>query len=121
MPTPEISIGPVHKDYLLVLAYMYMKNNQLEKAITIYQALRHLFPESEGMSFCLSYLYYQSQQYDTALFYADSHLSKKPSALGFLLKSQVLSKLGRHAEAKEAIRRFLSTHYAQHPTDGHPL
>lgn len=100
-------ISAKQKDYLSILAYIYLKNNQLEKAITVYKALWHLFPESESMAFSLSYLHLRTHQFESALFYADAYLDKCGTSLGYLLKGRALLKLGRNYEAKEAIRQFL--------------
>jgi outer membrane protein assembly factor BamD (BamD/ComL family) len=100
-------ISKKQKSYLLILAYIFLKNNKLEKAITIYKALWHLFPETDSIAFCLSYLYLSTGQYETALFYADAYLRHKNSRLGFLLKGQSLLMLGRHFEAKEAVNHYL--------------
>lgn len=107
MPTQHSSINEKHKDYLLIIAYIYLKNNQMEKAITIYKALWHLFPETEGITFCLSYLYLNTGQYENALFYCDIYLKNKDYGLGYFIKSQSLLMLGRNYEAKEAIRKYL--------------
>ena len=108
MSTPTPYIGSEHRDYLSILAYIYLKNNQLEKAITVYKALWHLYPESESMAFSLSYLYLRTRQFESALFYADAYLAKRRTSLGYLLKGQALLQLGRNYEAKEAIRHFLN-------------
>jgi tetratricopeptide (TPR) repeat protein len=108
MSSLNIYINEKHKDYLYILAYMYLKNNQMEKAITVYKALWHLFPESESPSFCLSYLHLHTRQFESALFYADTYLAKKNTPLGFLLKSQALFMLGRNFEAKKVITHFLN-------------
>lgn len=108
MPALHQSISEKQKNYLLILAYIYLKNNQLEKAITIYKALWHLFPETEGITFCLSYLYLNTGQYENALFFIDIYLENKNFDLGYLIKGQSLLKLGRNFEAKEAVRHYLS-------------
>lgn len=107
MPAKQSPISEKHKNYLLILAYIYLKNNQMKKAITIYKALLHLFPEAEGVTFCLSYLYLSTGQYENALFYADIYLGNKDYDLGYLIKGQSLLKLGRNYEAKEAVRKYL--------------
>ena len=107
-PPDNLPLTDEQKNYLLLLAYVYLKNNQLEKATTVYKALWYLYPESESITLCLSYLYLSTQQFETALFYADSYLEKKDSALAFLLRGQALMMLGRNFEAKEAIKKFLT-------------
>jgi tetratricopeptide (TPR) repeat protein len=101
------AIGENHKSYLLVLAYIYLRNNQMEKAITIYKALWHLFPESGGIAFCLSYLYLRTGQYETALSYAEIHIGNRNNPMGYLLKGLSLLKLGRRYEAQEAVQQYL--------------
>lgn len=101
-------LNETHKQYLLVLANIYLKNNQLEKVITIYKVLWHLYPDTETIAFCLGYLYLNTGQFDSALFYTDLYLTKKHSDLGFFLKSQILLKLDRPYEAKEAVSHFLT-------------
>lgn len=93
---------------MLILAYAYVQNNKLDKAITIYKALWTLFPESEKLAFCLSYLYFRTQQYETALYYIDTYLAKNSSGLAYLLKGKALLELGRKYEAKEAITHLLN-------------
>ena len=99
-----------HKDFLSILAYIYLKNNKLEKAITVYKALWHLFPESGKAALCLGYLYLATQQYETALFYAEAFLAgNQEIGLGHLLKGQALYKLGKNFEAKKAIQQFFAS------------
>ena len=106
MPAVNVYINEKHKDFLQILAYVYVQNNQFEKAITVYKALWSLFPESEKIAFCLSYLYLNTQQFETSLYYANAFLSKHSSDLGHLIMGQALIKLGRNHEAREAISRF---------------
>lgn len=107
MPSINIYVNEKQKDFLLILAYTYVQNNQFEKAITIYKALWTLFPDSEKLAFCLSYLYFRTQQFETALYYIDTYLAKNSSGLGYLLKGKALLELGRKYEAKEAITHLL--------------
>lgn len=102
------AISKKQKSYLLVLAYVYLRNNQMQKAIIIYKALWHLFPESEGIAFCLSYLYLSTGQYDTALSYAEAYIGNKNKGMGFLLKGLSLHRMGRRYEAQEAIKQYLN-------------
>lgn len=108
MASSKSYIQDHHKDYLSVLAYIYLENNQPEKAIKIYTALWYLFPESKEIAFYLSYLHLRIREYETALFYADQYLSRKKTALGSLLKGQALFKLDRPLEARDAIRNLLN-------------
>jgi tetratricopeptide (TPR) repeat protein len=107
MSSMKRCVNEKHKNYLFFLAYVYLNNSQPEKAIVIYKALWYLYPESENIAFCLGYLYFNTGQFDIALYYVDSYLNKKHSALGYFLKAQILLKLGRQPEAEEAIRQFL--------------
>jgi tetratricopeptide (TPR) repeat protein len=102
------AISKKQKSYLLVLAYVYLRNNQMQKAIIIYKALWHLFPENEGIGFCLSYLYLSTGQYDTALSYAEAYIGNKNNGMGFLLKGLSLHRMGRRYEAQEAMRQYLN-------------
>lgn len=110
MNPPERKIGDKHKQYLLALAHVYVKNSQSDKAIIIYEALWHIFSdtEKENIAFYLGYLYLKTQGFEKALFYTDTYLEKSSSSVGFLLKAQILFKLGREQEAKEATHRFLT-------------
>ncbi len=94
-----------------VLGYTYLKNNKLEKAATVYQALHHLFPDSDYFSLCLSYVYLQQKLYDKALHYANTHIRQKKRDIkyGYFLKSRALFSLGRRKEATEYARAFIRT------------
>ena len=107
MKSLEACINEKQKDFLQIMAYVYVQSNQFEKAITIYKALWSLFPDSEKLAFCLGYSYLRTEQFEKALFYVDTYLSRNSSDLGYLLKAKALSKLGRKHEAKEAIELFL--------------
>jgi tetratricopeptide (TPR) repeat protein len=109
MASPPPALGEKQKSYLLVLAHIYLRNNQMQKAITIYKALWHLFPENEGIAFCLSYLHLSTGQYDLALTYAEAYIGRKNSGLGFLLKGKSLLMLGRRYEAQEAVKQYLKS------------
>lgn len=108
MASSKSYIQDHHKDYLSVLAYIYLENNQPEKAIKIYTALFYLYPESREITFYLSYLHLRTREYETALFYADQYLSIKKTALGLILKGQALYNLERPMEAREAMRNLLN-------------
>jgi tetratricopeptide (TPR) repeat protein len=110
MNPSDRKLGDKHKKYLLGLAHVYVKNSQSEKAIIIYEALWHIFSdtEKENIAFCLGYLYLKIRRFEKALFYADTYLKKKSSSVGFLVKAQILFRLGREQEAKEATHRFLT-------------
>jgi tetratricopeptide (TPR) repeat protein len=102
-------INEKHKDFLSILAYIYLKNNKFEKAIAVYKALWHLFPDSDRLTLCLGYLYLATHQYETALFYAETFLADNQEiGLGHLLKGRALYKLGKHFEAQKAIQQFLA-------------
>jgi len=109
MNPSERNISDQHRQYLLALAYIYVKNSQSDKAIIIYEALWHVFPDTdtENIAFCLAYLHLKTQSFEKALTYAESYLEKNPSSTGFLLKAQILFNLGREQEAREATHRFL--------------
>jgi tetratricopeptide (TPR) repeat protein len=98
------------KNFLLLMGYNYIKSNKLEKAIVIYKAMYHLYPESDIFSFCLSYLYIQSKQYEKALFYAETYVSEKKGALrqGLFLKSKALFELGFIDEAHKSVKHYFS-------------
>lgn len=108
MASSNTYIQDHHKDYLSVLAFIYLENNQPEKAIKIYRALWYLFPESKEIAFYLSYLHLRTREYETALFYADQYLSRKKTALGLMLKGQALYNLDRPMEARDTIRNLLN-------------
>lgn len=105
---PHIHVSEKQKNFLQILAYMYVQNVQFDKAIIVYKALMELFPENDKITFCLSYLYLNTEQFDTALYYADTYLNRHPTGLGCLLKGKVLFKLGRNYEAKETISEFFN-------------
>jgi tetratricopeptide (TPR) repeat protein len=110
MNPSEHKLGDTHRQCLLALAHVYVKNSQSDKAIIIYEALWHIFPdtEKENIAFCLGYLYLKTRRFEKALFYTDTYLEKQSSSIGFLLKAQILFRLGRKQEAKEATGRFLT-------------
>ncbi len=107
MKSLENCINEKQKDFLQIMAFVYAQNDQFEKAIIIYKALWLLFPDSEKLAFCLGYSYLRIQQFEKALFYADTYLARNSSCLGYLLKAKALSELGRKHEAKEAIGLYL--------------
>jgi tetratricopeptide (TPR) repeat protein len=104
-------IGCRKKDFLTRLGYNYLKNNKFKEATVVYQALYHLFPESEHFSFCLSYLYFKQKQYEKALYYVEMYLvdRKGTQKLAYLIKSQVLFKLGRLNEAKKCAQAYITS------------
>ena len=105
-PAINIEVSQKQKDFLQILAHLYVQNDQFKKAIIVYKALRELFPKDGSLAFCLSYLYLKIEQFDTALFYANTYLKKQPTGLGYILKGKILFKLGRSYEAKETISQF---------------
>jgi tetratricopeptide (TPR) repeat protein len=102
-------IGCRQKDFIARLGYNYLKNNKFKEAIVVYQALYHLFPESEHFSFCLSYLYLKQKQYEKALYYIEIYLvdRKGTQKLAYLIKSQALFNLDRLNEAKKCAQTYL--------------
>lgn len=99
------------KDFLALLGHNYLKSNKLEEATVVYQALYHLFPESENFSFCLSYLYLKQKQYEKALYYVEIYLveGKGTQKLAYLIKSQALFNLGRLNEAKKCAQTYITS------------
>jgi tetratricopeptide (TPR) repeat protein len=71
--------------------------------------LWHLFPDSDGLTLSLGYLYLATHQHETALFYAETFLAANQEiGLGHLLKGQALYKLGKNFEAQKAIEQFFA-------------
>ena len=102
-------IGNPQKDFLLLLGYNYLKSGKLEKAVTIFLSLYHLYPKSDIYSLCLSYLYLKLKQYEETLFYAEIYMTnrKGKQKIGRLIKSKALFEMGLVEEAKECAIKIL--------------
>ena len=100
-----------HKEVLQVLADVYLNQNQAQKALVVLQALDTLSPQNPDVLKALSCAYLAVEQYESALETVDAFLRlgglTAEATPILLVRSKALWGLGRAAEARESLKRYL--------------
>ncbi|PTY00803.1 hypothetical protein DB346_14430 [Verrucomicrobia bacterium LW23] len=106
------------KEYLLILAHLFLEHEHFEKARILLVALRELFPADPGVARALSYCYYRLGFYEEALGEAEASLemdmpddsarSMAVANISHFLRGKALWALGREEEAQDALSLYFS-------------
>lgn len=103
-------ISKSHRDFWLVLSYIYLKYNKIDKALTLLQALYKLFPEDLEIMKLFSYANVKKGKFRDALRLIDKYLSmcgEKGKKSGYLIKSKALWHLDEKDKAREFMNKFI--------------
>tara|TARA_B100001248_G_scaffold262737_1_gene262017 strand:+ start:18636 stop:18962 length:327 start_codon:yes stop_codon:yes gene_type:complete len=99
------------KDFLRVLAFVYIRNMKYEKALVLLKAMRELMPEDAYTLRSLAYVYYLMNQPEEALETIDSAFDPMKDAEMLssfhLLKAKILWALDEQQPARESLDLFL--------------
>ncbi|HSI84739.1 MAG: hypothetical protein ACAI35_15405 [Candidatus Methylacidiphilales bacterium] len=119
------------KEYLLILAHLFLEHEHFEKSRTILVALRELFPADASVARALAYVYHQLGYQDEALAEAEASLEMdlpddSPRSLavantGRLLRSKALWAMGREDEARDALSEYFAMQQPRLPQPSAPL
>ena len=101
-----------HKDILSALGFFFLEHDQPDKALTLLEALRTVFPEDPGIAKSRGYAYLQAGRPQDALAAAAATSAGQDSA-GHLLRGKALWGLGRVAEARACLVQYLATRILQ--------
>lgn len=101
--------GP-ERDFLTVLGYFYLQHDRPEKAGVLFAALDALCPDCPDTLKLLAHAHIRSGKAEAALTILDrlARAGEDGTAL-HLMRAQALTALGRESEAREIVRRHLST------------
>jgi tetratricopeptide (TPR) repeat protein len=106
-----IVVDTSQKEFLLVLAYLYIRYCKYDEALIIYRGLFEFFEDDREILLGLIFALYVTGRAQEALTYVErldgvdlAHGKKK---LFFLLKSHVSWGLGRDREARESLIHYL--------------
>ena len=97
-----------HKDILSALAFFFLEHDQPDKALTLLEALRTVFPEDPSIAKSVSYAYLQVGRPQDALDAAGPTSAGQDGAC-HLLRGKALWGLGRVAEARACLDQYLAT------------
>jgi tetratricopeptide (TPR) repeat protein len=99
------------KEFLLVLAYLYVRYCKYDEALIIYRGLFEFFEDDPEIILDLIFTLYATGQSQEAVNYIEKlegiDLARSKEKLFFLLKSHVAWGLGRDREARESLIRYL--------------
>jgi tetratricopeptide (TPR) repeat protein len=99
------------KEFLLVLAYLYVRYCKYDEALTIYRGLFEFFEDDREILLDLTFALYVTGRTQEAINYVKKldgiELSHSHEKLFFLLKSHIAWGLGRDREARESLIRYL--------------
>jgi tetratricopeptide (TPR) repeat protein len=99
------------KEFLLVLAYLYIRYCKYDEALTIYRSLFEFFDEDEEVVLDLTFALYATGRAQEAFTYLKKldgvELIHDKQKLFFLLKSHVTWGLGRDRESRESLIHYL--------------
>lgn len=99
------------KEFLLVLAYIYLQHAKYSKAITLYELLYEFYPEDLHIHKSLSYTYFMLEDYEQALSFNEQILAKviqqEELELAYLLKAKILWSMGETAQSRDSLKSFI--------------
>lgn len=99
------------KEFLLILAYLYVQYCKYDEALTLYRGLHEFFDSDSEILLDLIFALYVTDRASEAMRYIDKlegvALSHNQEKLFFLLKSHVLWSLGYDRESREALIHYL--------------
>lgn len=101
-----------HKDILSALGFFFLEHDQPDKALTLLEALRTVFPEDPSIAKSVSYAYLQVGRPQDALDAAGPTSAGQDGAC-HLLRGKALWGLGRVAEARACLDQYLATRSLQ--------
>jgi tetratricopeptide (TPR) repeat protein len=99
------------KEFLLVLAYLYVRYCKYDEALTVYRGLFEFFEDDTDVLLDLIFALYVTGRAQEAVTYIEKlegvDLPRDKEKLFFLLKSHVTWGLGRDRESRESLIRYL--------------
>ncbi len=99
------------KEFLQLLAYLYIQHQKYDKAYAIFEALQYLYPEDTEIIRSLSFLELTKGNAEKALELAEASLiepvTPRQRAASLFLKSQALWKLGKTEDARRVLKQFI--------------
>jgi hypothetical protein len=101
----------MHKEFLVLLAYFFLQNRKVDKALVLFRFLHSRFPDDRHVLKSLSYASILTGAHERGLRLANQFLKdasdKEDVKLGCLLQGKSLWGLGRKEEARQAVSRYL--------------
>lgn len=99
------------KEFMLILAHLFLTYGKFEKAKPILESLNKMFPKDYHVIRTIAFLKLQAGAFEDALKEAERAMhptmSKEERSFSLLIKSKALWRLGRTHEAKQAIEQYL--------------
>lgn len=100
------------KEYLLVLAYLYLQYRKFEKALVVLLVLKRIFPGDPHILLSRAYAYLSMRVFQAALQESEETLAcatrEDHIAYAHFVKAHALFGLGREREAREIFNYFLN-------------
>jgi tetratricopeptide (TPR) repeat protein len=105
-------ISKSHREFWLLLSYVYIKYNKTKKALKLLAALYKLFPEDIEIIRLFSYAKLKNGNYNDALDLIDKYLNlcvKGQRKTGYLIKSKILWRLNKKQMARDFMKKFIES------------
>lgn len=101
------------KEFMLILAHLFLSYGKFNKAKPILTSLNKMFPKDYHVIRSIAYLNLEAGNLEEALQNAEHAMhptmSPKERSFSLLIKSKALWRLGRTHEAKQAIQQYLQS------------
>ncbi|MDR2720809.1 MAG: hypothetical protein LBB15_00780 [Puniceicoccales bacterium] len=114
LPIPssvEVVVDTGQKEFLLVLAYLYVRYCKYDEALIIYRGLFEFFEDDTDVLLDLIFALYVTGRAQEAVTYIEKlegiDLPRNKEKLFFLLKSHIAWSLGRDRESRESLIHYL--------------
>ncbi len=99
------------KEFLLILAYLYIRYCKYDEALILYRGLHEFFKDDTEILLNLIFSLYVTDRASEAIRYIEKiegvELPRQQEKLYFLLKSHVLWALGYDRESRESLIHYL--------------
>jgi hypothetical protein len=99
------------REFLLVLAYLYIRYGKYDEALLLHRGLQEFFPDDEEILLSLSFsLYFTGRAFESIQYLEKLEgvdIGRQREKLFFLLRSHVIWSLGKDSEARSDLIRYL--------------
>ena len=106
----RLELGAEHRDVLRLLGYFLLRQQRAADAVAVFRGLLATDPGDRHAHRALVYAHLVAGEAERALELASSYVPRPHEPLAatiHLLRAQALWRLGRPAQAREALQRFI--------------
>lgn len=99
------------REFLLILAYLYVRYGKYDEALVLYRGLNEFFQDDTSVLLGLIFSLYFTDRQSEAVQYLDKldgvEMSTKNQKLFYLLRSHVAWGVGRDSDARDSLIHYL--------------